>query len=298
MTDVNKDITLVVSYCMGDDMERYIIVVLSAVFLIVLIFLIANVFNHTKTEEIKKIPSIRKVKRKKSNNEGDEVKNNRKKLQLPSELALDGHFEAYVLKYFINEYIIKNNMTSPDDIECKKDINNYLVSVIVARGMEHGCFQLQYNNDVKLFMCDCEELYNEIIKTYPKYDPSKANCTYFKVQNEIAMGETVPKYSTDNDILLDSDVLSRVHRNSTDITQSEIEYKKNAVIAHFSERLLKEGFTYSQINELALMAAKGDDRLDEVIANMRKINMEDARIKADHLGDVDVDGLLNELGLQ
>jgi len=213
------------------------------------------------------------------------------KLKLPSELMMDGHFEAYILKYFIYKYVIDNEISSYDDIESKKMTVRGLYDMIISRGISNGCIGLQYGGNLTEYMKDCEMFYNEIIRSNPKYDPRNPNCKYFETQNSIAMGETTPKYTVQNDTNLDVNVLNEV-------SQHHIQDTYNNIIKSHRATLLELGMSNAEIEHVCKLAVSDPNKVNETMKKIISDKQNNATINKDHFGEVDVDDLLDELGLQ
>ena len=273
-------VTLVVTG--GDYMTFFNILVLT-----VNVFVMLYIYR--KTSESKASTVRKTVKVTKKNNMTSHTKS--VKLKLPSELMMDGHFEAYVLKYFIYKYVIDNKASSYDDIEHKKQTNRTLYDMIITRGISNGCIELQYGGNLAEYMKDCELFYNEMIRSNPKYDPSKPDCKYFETQNGIAMGEIAPKYTSTNDSNLDMEVLA-------DVSEHHTKDSYNSLIKKYKPTLLELGLDSSEIEHVCKMAVSNPTQLTETMKTLINRKQNNATIDKDHFGDVDVDGLLDELGLQ
>lgn len=227
------------------------------------------------------------------------------KLLLPNDLTNDGYFCSYVLRYFINEYVITNNLSSKDDIELKKDENFRLMLFIVARGVRQGCYTFYFNKNEKEYINACRQLYQTIIKKNTKLDPTNPNCQYFKIQNSIAIGEKNHSFSFKDDPNIDPVIINNMNEAITKEVIMKESTKVQIIKRNMYSVLKNQGLSDDQIDEIILVSIRTPDKTEESIQRMLDENAHFVTISGMCEGTleeseekVDVDSFLKELGLQ
>ena len=223
------------------------------------------------------------------------------KLSLPNELTNDGYFCSYTLRYFINEYIIANKLSSNDDITLKKEENVHLMLLMINRAISHGCYHFKYNKNEMIFIKACKELYNEIIKQKKSWDPKNPNCEYFKVQNKIATGEEKASFKYVEDPNIDQKLYDTMKESYRKVDRDRINKIKHDMYEMFKEK----GFNDSQINDLIQTSINTPHLVESKMKEILDFNehftapkYESESIQEDSDERVDVDSFLEELGLQ
>jgi len=220
------------------------------------------------------------------------------KLSLPNELTNDGYFCAYTLRYFINEHIIRNNLSSADDIKLKIDENVHLLLIMINRAIVQGCYHFKYNKNEEVFLKACKELYEEIIRQKKDWDPNNPNSEYFKVQNKIAMGEASSSFNYLKDGKIDRKIYEQMKKTVYQQQANKVDGIKNEM-----HTILKDkGFTDEQIQELIALSFAHPEKVESRMKEMLLHNEHFADSKyVDEDTDnekIDVDSFLEELGLQ
>ena len=223
------------------------------------------------------------------------------KLSLPNELTNDGYFCSYTLRYFINEHIISNKLSSTDDMKVKKEENIHLILLMINRAISQGCFHFKYNKNEMVFIKACRELYLEIIRQKKTWDPTNPNCEYFKVQNQIAIGDKKASFSYIEDPNIDKDLYAQMRDSYDRVSNKQVKKIRDEMYEMFKEK----GFTDSQIDELIQISIKTPNLIEAKMKEMLYFNEHFANPKyeADEVIDssdekIDVDSFLEELGLQ
>lgn len=217
------------------------------------------------------------------------------KLSLPNELTNDGYFCAYTLRYFINEYVITHNMTSKDDLQVKYEENMNLMLLMINRAINHGCYHFKYNKDENIFLKACKELYLEIIKHQKKWNPENVDCEYFKVQNQIALGEKKKSFSYTEDPNIDKELYNKMRGR-----YSTVENTINTVKRDMHLTLKRQGFTEDQIDQLIDVSINNPNMTESKLKEFKEYNSKIAKINntSEYFEEkVDVDSFLKELGL-
>jgi len=163
--------------------------------------------------------------------------------------------------------------------------------------ISHGCFHYKYNKNEMIFIKACRELYNEIIKQKKTWDPTNPNCEYFKVQNQIAMGDKKASFSYIDDPNIDKDLYSQMRESYARVSPKQVKKIRDEMYDMFKAR----GFTDSQIDELVQLSLKTPNLVESKMKEMLYFNEHFSSPKyEDEETDekIDVDSFLEELGLQ
>lgn len=220
------------------------------------------------------------------------------KLSLPNELTNDGYFCAYTLRYFINEHLIKTNASSKDDLKVKHEENINLALLMINRAINQGCYHYKYNQNESIFLKACKELYLEIIRHNNKWNPENPNCEYFRVQNEIALGERKKSFNYSEDPNIDKNLYSKM-KDQYDSVKRVNEYK--ILKSQVYTGLKIYGFTDEQIDELINISLNQPELTQQKMKEFIEYNSKNVKInlEPDENDDrIDVDSFLKELGLQ
>ena len=251
-----------------------------------------------KTNKPKK--SVNKSKKKSEKNEVKENKPKRQRIKydIPYDLEHDACFVSYVRWMYYYEQLLHED-TPEKDLDRLKDRYFFHKSRIIARFVdrEDNYFCEIYNNDLEKMFIECNKFHN-----YLKL--LKGNKEYWEEclkQNEEAELQvlTTGEYYENPDEILNVGKADEVYFSMQDNFKKNIEESRDTTLKH---NLIELGLSQKQANN-AIEMVKNGASVEEALNNIRTDNeiseIFNENVTLDsNLDEVDVDGFLQELGLE